>query len=244
MEEIVVHKYKDMDLEGASIINGFPTKGLVSTIVANYLIGSLNLDQIGALDSETFPPISMIYASKPKFPARIYADESSKVVVFLSEFTPAPGMARPIAYTMLKWARDQECKRIIAPEVILVDDDSDGVEVYGIGSTDRARRDLENLDLRPFVHGMISGVSAVILNEGKRTGYDVISLVAQARRSIPDARAAAKIIEIITNIIPSLDVDVKPLYKEAEQIEIFLKDLREQAETLAVPDEPSTGMYL
>jgi uncharacterized protein len=244
MEEITIHKYKDMDLEGASIINGFPTRGLVSTIVANYLIGSLNLDQIGAMDSEVFPPISMIYASKPKFPARIYADESSKVVVFLSEFTPPPSMARPIAYTMLEWARDQGCKRIIAPEVVMVDDDSDGVEVYGIGSTDTARQDMQKLDVRPFVHGMISGVSAVVLNEGKRSGYDVISLVAQARRSIPDARAAAKIIEMITHIIPRLKVDVKPLYKEAEQIEIFLKDLREQAESLAVPEEPSTGMYL
>ncbi|NOZ77489.1 MAG: proteasome assembly chaperone family protein [Euryarchaeota archaeon] len=242
MEEIVVHRYKDMELEGASIIiNGFPTRGLVSTIVANYLIGSLNLDQIGALDSESFPPISMIYASKPKFPARIYADEASKVVVFLSEFTPTTGMARPIANTMLKWARDHGCRRIIAPEVVMVEDDSDGLEIFGIGSTDRARADMEKLDVRPFIHGMMSGISAVALNEGKRAGYDVIALVAQARSSIPDARAAAKIIEIITH--PGLDVDVGPLYKEAEEIEAFLKDMREQAESMSVHDESPGAMY-
>lgn len=73
MSGIEIRKFKDIDLKGATIIEGFPSVGLVGTIVATYLIDYLKLDQICAVDSEGFPPTSMIYVTKPKFPARIYA---------------------------------------------------------------------------------------------------------------------------------------------------------------------------
>ena len=113
---IEIYKFKDIDLSGATIVEGFPTVGLASIISANFLIGALNLDQICAIDSPDFPPVSMVYASKPKFPARIYANESHKIAVFLAEFTPTAELARPIADKILSWAIENECKRIITPE--------------------------------------------------------------------------------------------------------------------------------
>ncbi len=43
---IEIHKFKDIDLTGATIVEGFPTIGLVSIISANFLIEAFNLDQI------------------------------------------------------------------------------------------------------------------------------------------------------------------------------------------------------
>jgi len=54
MDEITMYPFKDLNLKGATIINGFPTAGLSSAITANYLIGALKLDQIAALDSLDF----------------------------------------------------------------------------------------------------------------------------------------------------------------------------------------------
>jgi uncharacterized protein len=241
MVEITVHKYKDMNLEGATVINGFPSLGLVSTITANYLIGALNLDQIGALDSDAFPPVSMIYASKPKFPARIYAEEESKIVVFLSEFTPTASLVRPIARTMLNWTNANRCSRIVAPEVVSIREE-EGLTVFGVGSTDHAREELRQLNIRPFIQGMVSGITGVLLNEGKRLGIDVIALLAQARPGIPDARAAARIIEVIDMLVPTIRVDVGPLYEEAERIEAYVKKLREQAKPATELSSPG-NMY-
>jgi len=243
MEKIFVHKFKDLRLEGATIINGFPTGGLVSTIAANYLIGALKLDQIGALDSEAFPPVSMIYANKPKFPARIYAGEESKVVVFLSEFTPFLSLARPIAELMVTWAKEYRCSRIIAPEVITVDEsEARDLEVYGVGSTDNTREVMKKLEIKKFMRGMITGISGVLLNEGRRIGFDVYSLVAAVKPEVSDARAAAKVTEVIGKLTPVIKIDVEPLYEEAEKIEKFIKRLREQARTATEPTTP-TEMY-
>lgn len=243
MEKIFVYKFKDLRLEGATIINGFPTGGLVSTIAANYLIGALKLDQIGALDSEAFPPVSMIYANKPKFPARIYAGEESKVVVFLSEFTPFLSLARPIAELMVTWAKEYRCSRIIAPEVITVDEsEARDLEVYGVGSTDNTREVMKKLEIKKFMRGMITGISGVLLNEGRRIGFDVYSLVAAVKPEVSDARAAAKVTEVIGKLTPVIKIDVEPLYEEAEKIEKFIKRLREQARTATEPTTP-TEMY-
>lgn len=127
-----------MDLEDSTVINGFPSTSLINSIVASYLVNVLNLDQICGLDSDEFPPVSMIYDSKPKFPARIYADEKAKIVVFLSEFTPYPPMARNVANTVLSFAEEAGCSRIISPETQILDED--GFKLFGIGSTDAARK--------------------------------------------------------------------------------------------------------
>lgn len=242
---IKIHKFKEVNLDGATVVDGFPTVGLVSTIAANYLIGTLKLDQICALDSPDFPPISMVYASKPKFPARIYADEDVKVAVFLSEFTPTSTLIRPIANAILEWALENKCQRIISPEGLSIpereEDLGEDLHVYAACSSDHARNEIDKLGIPQLSTGIISGVSGILLNEGRRADFDVISLLAEVRQNMPDARAAAKIVETIDKLLPSVHIDVTPLYDEAEQIEEYLKGLRAQARKHA---EPSATQHM
>lgn len=233
-----MHKYKDLDLEGSTLINGFPSMGLLNSIVASYLVSALDLDQICGLDSEEFPPISMVYDSKPKFPARIYASEEAKIVVFLSEFTPFPVMARDIARNILSFAQDAGCSRIISPETQILDDD--GFKLFGIGSTDAARDELKQLDIEPLMHSMIPGISGVLLNEGKVRNINVLVPIAQRGMDTSDARIAAHVVELIDTILHTIKIDLEPLYMEAEGVEKHLMGLRKQA---AKPAEDHYGMY-
>jgi uncharacterized protein len=237
--DIQIRKFKDMDLEGGTIIEGFPCVGLVSTIVAMYLIDYLELDQICALDSDGFPPISMIYESKPKFPARIYGSNEHKIGVFLSEFTPSPRLYRPIARKLLEWCKEQHCKRIISTEGLpskkkFKEESSTHkikTRVYGIGSTDKARRELTVANIEQLNIGMIYGLAGVLLNEGRWENFDVITILAEAHPDIPDAYAAAKILETLDLLIPNLKIEIGPLYQESKRFEGQLKLLREQAKS-------------
>lgn len=226
MEEITMYPYKEMNLKGATVINGFPTAGLVSAITANYLIGALNLDQIAVLDSPEFPPVSMIYDTKPKFPARIYADEKAKIAVFLSEFTPFPILVRPLAKVIFDFIDKNKCSRIIAPEVMPAE--GENLEVFGVGSTDNARAAMQKAGIKLISHGIITGISGVLLNDGRRRNFDVITLIAQARPEMLDARAAAMLIGMIGKIV-KISIDIEPLYREAERIEARIRSLREES---------------
>ena len=75
-EDIVIYELKRMDIRGATVIDGFPSVGLVSSIVANYLINTLKLTQIGIMDSVFFPTVSLVREGVPQNPVR-------KVVVWV-----------------------------------------------------------------------------------------------------------------------------------------------------------------
>ena len=59
-EDVEIYELKRMDVRGATVIDGFPSVGLVSSIVANYLINTLDLTQIGIMDSVYFPTVSLV----------------------------------------------------------------------------------------------------------------------------------------------------------------------------------------
>jgi uncharacterized protein len=248
MVEIETRKFKDMNLKDGTILEGFPGIGIVGPIAATYLIDYLNMDQICALDSEDFPPTSMVYANKPKFPARIYANSEHKIGLFLSEFTPSPELHRPIAKKLLIWAKEQHCKRFICMEGLPSETDNEpgdegerDINVFGIGSTDDARKELKKAGINQLETGIIYGVSGVLLNEGRWENFDVITLLAEAYVNLPDALAAAKILEALDKLMPDIKIDTEPLLEQSKKFEEHLKVLRRQVKPPLT--EPYKAMY-
>ena len=118
--------------------------------------------------------------------------------------------------------------------------DEDGFKLFGIGSTDAARKELEQLEIEQLIHSMIPGISGVLLNQGKIRNLKVLVPIAQKGNNISDARTAAYVIEMIDKLIPTIKIDLEPLYNEAENVEKHLTSLRKQA---AKPTEDHYGMY-
>ena len=278
MSDISIYELKKTNLRGATVIDGFPSIGLVSSIVANYLVNALELEQIGIMDSNFFPSISLIRNAQPLNTVRIYASERvrgtdeedvDQIVVFISEFQPPPNLIKPISAAILDWIQEQRCSRLISPEGLVIErpdeelveggeeeeeepseEENDiqakikSLELFAVGSTPTARKLLDDNDISPFVEGVITGVAGVLLNEGKRRDFDVISLLAEALSTYPDARAAARIIEVLDRLVLNIHIDSKPLYKEAEAIEMQIKSIRSQAKTSKVMKAPpSPRMY-
>jgi uncharacterized protein len=282
MSDIRIFELKKTNLRGATVIDGFPSIGLVSSIVANYLVNALELEQIGIMDSNFFPSISLIRNAQPLNTVRIYASERvrgtdeedvDQIVVFISEFQPPPNLIKPISSAILDWIQEQKCSMLLSPEGLVIEREEDSelpsedeepkepkeeveeeeedieskirnLELFGVGSTPNARSLLDKHDISPFVEGVITGVAGVLLNEGKRRDFDVISLLAEAHSNYPDARAAAKIIEVLDRLVLNIHIDSKPLYKEAEAIEMQIKSMRSQAKASKVlKAPPSPRMY-
>ncbi|MEM4728393.1 MAG: PAC2 family protein [Thermoplasmata archaeon] len=261
-DDIEIHMLKKIDLKGATVIDGFPSVGLVSSIVANYIVRVLSLEQVGVLDSVYFPPLSLVRGAEPLDAVRIYAgprvgtDTShDQIAVVISEFQPPPNLVRAIASSMLDWLQEERCKMLFSPEGLVIEREGEDekeekrgeaeavreVETYGIGSTPRARRLLEESGVRLFKEGVITGMAGVLLNEGKRRDFDVVALLAEANPQYPDARAAAKVIETLDRLILHIRLDSRPLYKEAEVIESQIKSIQQQTK---VPKQtPAPHMY-
>ena len=107
LDEVQICNFEEVDLKEATVIAGFPSIGLVSTIAANYLIDALNLKQIGCITSPQFPALSVVHTGEPLSPVRIYSgiqDNGEKIVVFVSEFKPKPNLINSISEAIMNWA--------------------------------------------------------------------------------------------------------------------------------------------
>ena len=247
MGDVELIEFEKVDLKGGTVIAGFPSIGLVSTIAANYLIDTLGLKEVGALNSKYFPALSVVHSAEPLSPVRIYAGSTvngQKVAVFVSEFRPKPNLIEPIADVILKWAIEKGCKYLISPEGMVVEGKEEGKResAYAIGSTEEARNLLISQGIAQFKNGIIAGVSGVLLNKGKQEKFNVISILAEAHPNYPDARAAAAAIEVIAMLL-GIEINVAPLYEEAERIEKKLYLLHKQAKPVVTSDQSLGPMY-
>jgi len=251
LEDVQIVDFEEMSLAGGTVIAGFPSIGLVSTIVANYLIDALGLKQIGAIDSPYFPTLSVVHTGEPLSPVRIYGGtvpNGEKIAVFVSEFKPKPNLINAISDVIMVWAKKKACKLLISPEGMVVEGKTSEeemiVDAYAIGSTENARAMLQAKNIPQFKNGIIAGVSGVLLNKGKHEKFDVISILAEAHPNYPDARAAASAINVIGTVI-GVEINVGPLYDEAERIEKQLQKFHKQAKPIVSGTNqiPQPSMY-
>jgi uncharacterized protein len=72
-------------------------------------------------------------------------------------------------------------------------------------------------------------VAGVLLNEGRKRDFDVVTLLAEAHPDFPDAKAAALVLEAIDKLLLGIDFDAKPLFEEAKRIEEHIREIQKQA---------------
>jgi uncharacterized protein len=233
IRNIAKHKLKD-----AVLIDGFPGVGLVGTIVANFLINTLKLEQIGVIDSYKFPAISVIKDGEPHNPMRLYSGEQicndgtcNQVAVCVSEFTPPAEITKDLVNSLMDWAENNGCTKIISAEGFSTGPKADGEknDVYGVASSSGARIWIKDAKVKPFTYGTVGGITGSLLNEGKVRKLNVLGLLAEVTEDAPDAMAAANVIKAIDELLLAIELDPEPLLKEAQNLEKEVKNVRDQA---------------
>ncbi len=238
--EVHLSKLKEISLNNGVLIEAFTGVGMVASIAANYIISNLKLDQVAAMDSDDFPPVSMIYNGRPKLPCRVYCSLELNLAIFTSEVPLPIRTHRAVANELIKWGTEAGCTSFVAMDAIPREGDEEtesrGMDdlpnVWAIGTSDISRRKMKETGLDTLQVGMITGVSAVMLNLGRLQNLDVIGLYADARTDIPDAAAAASLIAILNKLLRPrpFSLSLKPLLDEARDIQSQLERVRKQAE--------------
>ena len=226
--DVFVRELNPIDVKGGYLIDGFPYTGLANAIATESLINNTSQFELaGILDSELFPPISIIREEVPNFPARILVNKELKLAVFSSYLTPHESIHRQVAKTMLDWAKEHKISFIISSSAIKTDDEAPFV--IGVGSTNEAKKKLRDANIPVLKNGTIPGIPGILLNEGTISNINVIVLLCKARESGPDFRAGAEICMAMSKLVPGASCDLKSLLSEAEGIEEHLKQTENDA---------------
>jgi len=254
-----------IEQENTMVIACFPSVGMVSSIVAHYLIDHLELEFVGGLVDDRLPTLSLIQEGVPLPPIRAYAgkpqcsiDGCDQVILLMSEMVVPEPMVHKIVWALFEWSKEHQVlagividafakagmkSNMDGVEPVVEYEDTDGIDVVGIGCNETVRDMLKEMDIPLLQQGVIRGMNAGILSEATRRGLGTMSIMVEADPRWPDARAAAVLIEKLNTLLPSIDLPNQPLIEEAEKLEAQLKALMDSAGK-SEDSSPSTNAML
>ena len=234
-----------LNASGALVVSCFPSIGFVSSIVAHYLVDKLDLELVGGVRHPKLPPVCLVQDGKPLPPMRFYSGEPicnmercDKIVLIASEIQVLPELNLPLADTLLDWCTENgvgatmlidSYAQGIGQQHSIFDDDQTDETLLGIGSTDTSHETLEELGVPLLKQGVVGGITGVMMGESRRREVDVMAILAESDGeiggSLPDARAAARIIECLDDLLPAVHLDPEPLLAEAQRIEGEMREM-------------------
>jgi len=251
MAEATVKFDKGVTTEDALVVCCFPSVGMVSSVVAHFLIDHLDLEFIGGVSHSQLPALCLIQDGAPYPPIRAYAgapickvDDCQSVILIMSELVVPEPLVHDIVTALFDWSKESGTRKgmkggLNGQEPVVEYEDTEDIDVVGIGTTEDMRKMLEDMQILPLEQGVIKGMTGVMLGEGRRRGLDIMSLMVEADPRYPDARAAAIMIEHLNTLLPTIDLDHEPLVIEAERIEEQIRSMIEGAEQSTVPASSS-----
>jgi len=237
------------DLEGTTMIEGFSGgMGLVGTIAANYIVEKENMNLIGHVNSDKFPPVTLINDGKPYPPVRLYKHPKKDICVLIGELIVPSEVTQDLSEEILEFAGKKEIKKIISIGGMRRTTGKKGKQkLYGIASSDKQKEQLENLDIELIEEGVAMGVSGIMLAKATERNYPAMSILAESRKNLPDPEAAAEIVEKINQMFDT-KIETDELKEQAKDIEQktqkFMKRIKKARKKYQESEkEPISSMY-
>ena len=85
--ELKIKEITPIDISGGILINGFPSTGIASAIATESIINTSKFEMSAIIDSDAFPPISVIKNGQPNYPTRIFTNKDLNTAIFSSYLT-------------------------------------------------------------------------------------------------------------------------------------------------------------
>ena len=192
MEGPMLRLNSDVKTDNAMVITCFPTVGMVSSIVGHYLIDHLDLEYVGGVVDPRLPSISLIQKGIPLPPIRAYAGEPTcnlegctQIILLMSELVVPEQLVHEIVWSLFEWSKEKEIKagvvidafaragmkgNLNGSEPMIDYDDTEGVDLVGIGANEEMRKKLVEMGIPLLEQGVIKGINAAILGESQRRG--------------------------------------------------------------------------
>ena len=224
------------------IIEGFPGFGLVGSIASEFLIEHLKTEQIGKIIFNEMPAMVAIHENKVVEPLGIFYNRKNNLII-LHAITASQGFEWEIGDTIAKLAQDLNAREIISLEGVGSGDGSAATKpnVFYYTSKKEKEKKFASIGLEPLKEGIVVGVTGALLLRSEKV--PVSCIFAETQSNLPDSKATAKVIEMLDKYL-GLDVDYKPLIKQAEKFESKLKNILTQSQKAQEISEKKKMSYV
>ncbi|MFH1438969.1 MAG: PAC2 family protein [Candidatus Woesearchaeota archaeon] len=206
-----------------TIIEGFPGFGLVGTIATEYLLEHLDCELIGKYWFEELPATIAIHAGEVVHPIGIFYNKKYNLVIVHAILTTA-NIEWKVA-DLIEYIADQtKAKEIICLEGVgSTGMETDEPKTFYFTTDPKKEKVIAKFSDKLKEGIIVGGTSALLLKSSR----PITTFFADTHSSLPDSKAAAKLIEILDKYL-GLKIDPKPLLETAKRFEDKLKGILEQ----------------
>ena len=219
---IFVKELKPINIEGGYLIDGFPSIGVTSAIATESMIHTSQFELAGIIDSNGFPPVTIIKNGVPNYPTRIFVNTDLKVAVFSSYLMVHYSLHKTIAKIMLGWARRHKCSLVLSSAPVNTPT-IDG-QVIAAVSNNVTKEIVEKAKIPVLQHGTIPGIPSALLNQGMINNQNVVVLLYSSDETKPDFKASTQLCLAMSKIVPGASCDIPMLQKEAEMAQEYISE--------------------
>jgi uncharacterized protein len=227
----------DIDLAGATLVEGLPGAGLVGKIAADHLVDTFEMPCVGGLHCDGIPEVAVYHSDDSELmpPVRFYADADQDLLVLQSDIPVSPQRATGFADCVTSFVVEHD----ITPFYLSgLPGEKDGTpELYGVASGDAGGRLDEAGIVPPRQGGLVSGPTGALLSQAQRQDLDAVGLIVETEAQFPDPESSRVIISGGIEPLTDLEVPTENLVERAEEI----REAREQlAQQMQQADEESS----
>tara|TARA_Y100000310_G_scaffold210577_1_gene211216 strand:- start:8173 stop:8883 length:711 start_codon:yes stop_codon:yes gene_type:complete len=207
--------------KNCKLIEGFPGFGLVGTIASEFLLEHLKFEQIGKIIFNDMPATVAIHDGKVIEPLGIFHNKKYNLVL-LHAITPTTGMEWKLSEMVVALSKQLGIKEIVSLEGVGSSEESTTSRVFFYSNNEKNKGKFKKMKVEPLKEGIIIGVTGAVLLRAEKV--PVSCIFAETHTSLPDSKAAAKVVEVLDKYL-GLKVDTKPLLLQAEKFEGKLRGI-------------------
>jgi len=228
--------------KGVTILEGFPGIGLIGTITTEYLSEHLEMEKIGQVIVDDVPALIAVHNGKIIEPISIHYNKKHNIVL-IHAISMGKGIGWELAEVVQQLAAQLQAKEIISVEGVGSQTMSKKSGIYYISTTNGKKKAILDSISQPLKEGIVVGVTGALLARPDRLKTPITAFFAETASNLPDSKAAAAIIKVLDEYL-GLEVDPKPLLKQAEEFESKLQSLMDQTKDVTELQKKKTLSYV
>ncbi len=225
--------------KNVTIIEGFPGFGLIGTIATEFLLEHLETEKIGIVEMDDIPAMIAVHQNKVIEPISIHYNKKYNLVL-VHAINIGQNLGWKLANVIEDLANQLKAKEIISLEGVGSPNPTQS-RIFFYNTANGARTEKLKGVAHPLMEGIIVGVTGALLAKHIKT--PIIALFAEAKSNMPDSKAAAEIIKVL-DAYTGIEVDYKPLLKQAEEFEKKLKGIMEKGQKAETVNDKKKLSYV
>ncbi|MEF8786568.1 MAG: PAC2 family protein [Haloarculaceae archaeon] len=229
---------------GDRLLVGYASPGMASLIASDYLVTEGQTTQAGYVRVHDLPTITPFNEGVPRYPSRLYTNESGPTMVVSERFLPLE-IGDKFAEAIGQLASDHGIEEITILYGIPYPHGPEDHAVFSIATEDYPLSTLEDAGVKRLSGGFLDGVPGTLLQDG--IGSDALKTgvyVTPSHPPGPDFDAALRLLEAVDHHF-DVRIDTTQLEAQSEEFHRYYEELATRIEAENEDrDFPEDRMYM